>query len=161
MTTENYDSTADTNQHIEMVRFYMSNFLDDLGIRAVNHDASKLVPPEKESYDVFTPRLKGLTYGSEEYRACLREMKPAIQHHYENNSHHPEHYPNGVADFDLLDLVEMLCDWKAASTRHADGDILASIEHNVGRFNLDPQLASILRNTVQRMGWVAPLTPMR
>lgn len=60
---------------------------------------------------------------------------------------------NGVSDFDLLDLVEMLCDWKAASLRHADGNILDSITHNIERFNLDPQIASILRNTVIRMGW--------
>lgn len=153
MTTEPYDSTADTLEHIENVATFLGKFAGELAKRAIEHDASKLVSPEKEAYDVLTPRLKGLTYGSEEYRDSLRKMKPAIQHHYANNSHHPEHYENGVAGFDLLDLVEMLCDWKAASLRHADGDILASIEHNVGRFNLDPQLASILKNTVLRMGW--------
>lgn len=152
-TPEPYDSKWDTIQHIETVRDYLTRFRDGLFVRGHNHDLSKLVAPEKDAFDVLTPRLKGLTYGSDEYRACLREMKPALQHHYENNSHHPEHYPDGVAGFDLLDLVEMLCDWKAASLRHADGDILASIEHNVGRFGLDPQLASILRHTVERMGW--------
>lgn len=157
MTTEPYDSKQDTVQHIDTVRFYIGTFTEDLERRALNHDLSKLAPPEKEAYDVLTPRLSGLTYGSDEYRACLREMKPAIQHHYDHNSHHPEHWPNGVADFDLLDLVEMLCDWKAASLRHADGNILDSIQHNISRFSLDPQLASILRNTVIRMGW----TPAR
>lgn len=153
MGEETYDSTQDTLQHIDTVRFYLSNVIQDLKSRAMYHDLSKLQPPEKEAYDILTPRLKGLTYGSEEYRACLREMKPAIQHHYEHNSHHPEHYPDGVAGFDLLDLVEMLCDWKAASLRHADGNILDSITHNIERFKLDPQIASILRNTVIRMGW--------
>ena len=151
---EPYDSTQDTEQHIAIVRRYLSIFMEQLRVRGLDHDMSKLLPPEKDAFDILTPRLKGLTYGSDEYRACLREMKPALAHHYENNSHHPEHYAGGVADFDLLDLVEMLCDWKAASLRHADGDILASIEHNVGRFGLDPQLASILRHTVERMGWV-------
>ena len=151
--TESYDSTQDTRKHIETVRALLDEVRNDPRQRGYLHDASKLQSPEKEAYDLLTPRLAGLTYGSEEYRASLREMKPAIQHHYEHNSHHPEHYPDGVAGFDLLDLVEMLCDWKAASLRHADGGILASIEHNVGRFNLDPQLASILRNTVIRMGW--------
>jgi hypothetical protein len=159
MSNEPYDSTDDTHQHIAMVRLYMDRFSRGLHARADNHDASKLVSPEKEAYDVLTPRLKGLTYGSDEYRASLREMKPAIQHHYAHNTHHPEHYAGGVADFDLLDLVEMLCDWKAASLRHADGDILASIEHNVTRFGLDPQLASILRNSIVRMGWEATQEP--
>lgn len=159
MSDEPYDSTNDTLQHIATVRYFMELVTQFLHDRADKHDASKLEAPEKEAYDVLTPRLRGLTYGSDEYRACLREMKPAIQHHYENNTHHPEHYPNGVTGFDLLDLVEMLCDWKAASLRHADGDILASIEHNVTRFGLEPQVASILRNTVVRMGWAAPATP--
>ena len=151
--TEPYDSTVDTLKHIDTVRHFLRGVIEDLQYRAEHHDASKLESPEKEAYDLLTPRLAGLTYGSDEYRASLREMKPAIDHHYAHNSHHPEHWPNGVADFDLLDLVEMLCDWKAASLRHADGNILASIEHNVGRFALDPQIASILRNTVTRMGW--------
>lgn len=151
--TNTYDSTTDTLNHIETVRLYLGTVRLLLYDRAVKHDASKLMPPEKEAYDIITPRLAGLTYGSEEYRASLREMKPAIQHHYAANSHHPEHYPNGVADFDLLDLVEMLCDWKAASLRHTDGDILKSIEINIERFKLDPQIASILRNTVTRLGW--------
>lgn len=148
-----YDSRPDTILHIEKVREYLTLFMDGLLVRRNNHDLSKLASPEKEAYDLLTPRLAGLTYGSDEYRASLREMKPAIQHHYENNSHHPEHYPDGVSGFDLLDLVEMLCDWKAASMRHADGDILKSIEHNIGRFELEPQLASILKNTITRMGW--------
>ena len=32
-----------------------------------------------------------LTYGSDEYKACLTEMKPALDHHYAANRHHPEH----------------------------------------------------------------------
>lgn len=63
-TTETYDSTQDTLQHIDTVRFYLSNFLDDLKLRAVNHDASKLATPEKEAFDALTPRLRGLTYGA-------------------------------------------------------------------------------------------------
>lgn len=153
MSTEPYDSRVDTRKHIGVVQLLLGQFIHDLKLRAASHDASKLVSPEKDAFDVLTPRLAGLTYGSDEYRASLREMKPAIKHHYEHNSHHPEHYPDGVAGFDLLDLVEMLADWKAASLRHADGDILASIEHNAERFKLDPQLVSILRHTVKRLGW--------
>jgi hypothetical protein len=58
-----------------------------------------------------------------------------------------------VDGMSLLDVVEMLMDWKAASERHADGDIWTSIDHNEQRFNLSPQLASILRNTAKEMGW--------
>lgn len=144
-----YDSTEDTKKHIGHVRAYLGRIANELDKRATAHDASKLASPEKEAYDQFTLRLKGLTYGSEEYRATLREMKPAIAHHYAHNSHHPEHYPNGIAGMDLLDLVEMACDWKAASLRHADGDFRASLNINRERFGISDQLFSILENSVR------------
>ena len=91
-----------------------------------------------------------MTYGSDEYRQCLRDIKPAIEHHNAHNSHHPEYYPNGIDGMDLLDLLELVCDWKAASERHDDGDVLKSIEINEKRFKMSPQLAGILRNTIKR-----------
>jgi hypothetical protein len=43
----------------------------------------------------------------------------------------------------------MICDWKAATLRHNDGDILHSINLNEIRFNMPPELTQILRNTVE------------
>jgi hypothetical protein len=48
----------------------------------------------------------------------------------------------------LLDILEMFCDWKAASERHADGDIIESIKKNQKRFNMSDELTQILLNTV-------------
>jgi hypothetical protein len=56
---------------------------------------------------------------------------------------------------DLFDLLEMLIDWKAASERMANGgDISKSIELNRERFNISPQVESILRNTAISAGWI-------
>ena len=148
-----YDSTNDTMEHIRTVQRYMGFFSDMLDGRAMGHDSSKLEEPEKSTYDEFTPKLRGLTYGSDEYKACLVAMGPALQNHYSANSHHPEHYTDGINGMSLLDLVEMLSDWKAASLRHADGNILASLEINHARFKLSDQLYHILKNTVEQMGW--------
>jgi len=49
----------------------------------------------------------------------------------------------------LIDIVEMFCDWKAASERQLDGNLLKSIEKNADRFNMDPQLKQILINTAR------------
>lgn len=143
-----YDSAADTPEHITQVRKRLHKVIAGLHDRADMHDLSKLSSPEKEAYDELTPRLVGLTYGSDEYRATLREMKPAIKHHYEANTHHPEHYPDGIAGMDLLDLVEMLCDWAAASLRHKDGDFAKSLQINKERFGISDQLLAILANSV-------------
>jgi len=53
----------------------------------------------------------------------------------------------------LLDLVEMVADWKAASERTKQGSIAQSLAHNIKRFGIDEQLASILENTVRELGW--------
>ena len=46
--------------------------------------------------------------------------------------------------------VEMLADWAAASKRNKNGNIHKSIAINTPRFNISPQLAKILTNTVNR-----------
>lgn len=146
--TEKYDSTRDTLEHIVVVQGYLRRCRLDLLIRAEEHDQSKLRSPEKEVFDEFTPKLRDCTYGSEEYRGFLAAMKPALEHHYAHNRHHPEYHPNGIRDMSLLDILEMLCDWLAATKRHADGDIRKSIEINQKRFGYSDELKQILLNTL-------------
>lgn len=145
-----YDSRADTLDHIKRVSELLGQGAIELIRRGNIHDTSKLNSPEKELFDKYTPILKELTYGSDEYKQSLTELKVALDHHYENNSHHPEHYKEGVNDFDLFDLFEMLMDWKAATERHDNGDIMKSIDINQERFEISPQLSQIFRNTVER-----------
>lgn len=152
--SEAYDSRPDTLAHIAQVRSNLSVVIAGLFDRSRDHDLSKLEEPEKSVFDEMTPKLKGSTYGSDEYKAFLASMKPALDHHYAHNSHHPEHYPNGIAGMCLLDLIEMLADWKAATMRHADGSLSKSIEINQKRFGYSDEMKSILTNTAQRMGWL-------
>ncbi len=147
------DSRHDTIDHITKVRARLVEFQVLLDTRAALHDRSKLEEPEKSGYDRLTVALKDIVYGTDEYRAALAEAKPVIDHHYAYNSHHPEHYPNGIAGMSLLDIVEMLCDWKAASERTKQGSIAQSLVHNKQRFGIDDQLAAILENTVKELGW--------
>lgn len=158
------DSRVSTYQHIQAVQGLMLLAITDLLRRQMIHDQSKLVSPEVEVFDEFTPKLAASTYGSDEYKGFLAAMKPALDHHYAANSHHPEHYAfaieasgpdpavvaNGhaIRGMSLLDLIEMLCDWKAASARHADGDIRKSIEINQKRFGYSDELKQILLNTL-------------
>lgn len=148
-----YDSKPDTLLHIKRVAQLLTEAACELIKRANVHDNSKLESPEKEFFDEFTPKLKDSTYGSDEYKEFLTQLKVGLDHHYANNSHHPEHYENGVDGFDLFDLLEMTMDWKAAGERHADGNIYRSIEINKERFNLSDQTVSIMTNTAKRLGW--------
>ena len=148
-----YDSTQDTLDHIGKVQARIHECTNNLIVRAERHDKSKLVEPEKSGFDVMTLKLRDLVYGSDEYRAALEEGKPTIDHHYQVNTHHPEHYENGIAGMSLLDIIEMLSDWKGASERTKQGSIAASLVHNKTRFGIDDQLAAILENTVRELGW--------
>lgn len=146
-----YDSKKDTKEHISAVQTVIKIFTTMMEKRGENHDKSKLEEPEKSYFDKYTPKLKELTYGSDEYKKCLDELNVALQHHYENNRHHPEFHKNGIYDMSLIDIVEMFCDWISATMRHEDGDIIKSIEINKDRFGYDDLLESIFKNTVSEL----------
>jgi hypothetical protein len=149
----NYDSKADTLQHIKRVNELLGEAAITLIRRGNVHDNSKLEEPEKAEFDRLTPLLKNMVYGSEEYKKSLNELDSALQHHYSNNTHHPQHYENGVNGFDLFDLMEMFFDWKAATERTKDGDIYRSIEQNKTRFGVSDQICNIFKNTAKRLNW--------
>lgn len=142
---------AETERHRHVVAGYLMRFAKELLDRADSHDDSKLDSPELEGYAALTPLLKDLTYGSPEYKENLEKLRPCIEHHYANNRHHPQHWPNGVNDMTLVDLFEMLADWKAATERNKNGNIRKSIELNAERFELSPQLKAIFENTVREI----------
>lgn len=148
-----YDSTGDTLEHIRKVQARLQECINNLTVRAAHHDESKLQAPEKEGYDQITEQLRDLVYGSDEYKAALKANEPTIAHHYAANSHHPEHYENGIAGMSLLDIIEMVADWKAASERTKQGSIEQSLPVNRKRWAIDDQLFSILENTVKELGW--------
>lgn len=139
----------DTQDHINKVNQNIKNFLHVMLVRGRKHDASKLEEHELPIFEEYTPKLATTTYMSDDYKKYLKEMKPALDHHYGVNSHHPEFYANGISDMSLFDITEMLMDWKAAVERHNDGDIFKSLEMNIKRFNISPDLSKILYRTIK------------
>ena len=141
---------SETLKHVNEVRQNIWTLIKELDHRAQIHDASKFEEPERSIFAENTSKLAKTEYGGEEYKKLLEEVKPAIEHHYSKNTHHPEHWPNGINDMDLMDLVEMLADWAAATKRNKNGNIHKSIEINTERFGISEQLAKIFTNTVNR-----------
>ena len=135
--------------HRQKVRKYIRFFTDRLTTRGERHDLSKLEEPELSLFAQYTDALKDLTYGSQEYYKNLQALRPALEHHYAANRHHPEHWKNGISEMTLVDIIQMICDWKASSERQKDGNLLLSIEKNAERFNIDDQLKQILINTAK------------
>lgn len=162
-----YDSTTDTLDHIETVRKLLLKPIGSLVRRGMKHDRSKLEAEEKPTFDRVTPRLKESVYGSEDYKGHLKSMGPALKHHYAVNDHHPEHFegdnarnrpdytlgmnlPSPVQHMNMMQLLEMLCDWMAAGRRHdPPTDIHHSIEVNRKRWSIPDDLALLLHITAE------------
>lgn len=137
-----------TLDHVRLVAEYLSRAQRDLSERAIRHDASKFIEPEFSAYARNQPRFDNAEYGSPEYIAAARAIKPAIKHHYQMNSHHPEHYSDGILGMSLFDVVEMLCDWMAACQR-SKGEVHLRLDMLVERFGISEQLLAVIWNTVR------------
>lgn len=148
LTLDQKATNFETLSHINRVRHHMNTVIHKLINRGEEHDQTKLSHPEVSLFTEFTPKLAGSTYDSPEYKEFLAALKPALDHHYAKNRHHPEHFKNGVEDMTLIDIIEMFCDWKAATERHNDGNLKKSLEINANRFNMCPQLVKIFENSI-------------
>lgn len=136
-------------RHISRVGDYVREFADELKIRGQKHDMSKL---DKDEFELLKelPDDYIYDYGSEEYKNMLEKIRPVTSIHNKKNSHHPEHYSNGIDDMDLYDVCEMFFDWKAAADKQKNGNILESLKVGKERFNMSDQLYNILKNTAER-----------
>lgn len=123
----------------------------DLAWRALIHDLSKYRWDEAKAFASTSDRLRHTKYGTDEYRALLRVIKPAIDAHYRRNRHHPEHWPNGFRDMNEADVIEMVADWGAAIRRGKEGDLDKSIVQNGERFGYERETEKFLRSTAHRM----------
>lgn len=124
-----------------------------LAKRALLHDLSKYRWDEAGGFARTIDQLRTTTYGTDEYRALLRQIKPSISLHYQRNRHHPEWHKDGYAGMTRVDRIEMVADWGAAVRRHADGDLEESIAvKNAERFGYGEQDILFLRSTARRMG---------
>ena len=141
---------ADTRRHIEQVAMFLGWVITALRYRSVEHDESKFSDVERNAYAVVIPQLAGMKYGTPEHKAVLAQMKPAIAHHQAANRHHPEYHRNGVKGMDIIDLVEMAADWKAASLREGSGTTFEEgVKISAKRFGLSEDLTSVILNTAK------------
>lgn len=148
---------ADTRKHQQWVAERMIAVAKKLLDRAVIHDASKFSDIEKNAYiePVWELNTREVPYGSEEYKALTKQMGAGWEHHKANNSHHPENVEITLPEFahdpfsgmDLLDLIEMLCDWCAAARRRGNSPWLP-LDNFEKEKGLSHQLRCILQNTL-------------
>lgn len=148
---------ADTRKHQQLVAESMMACVKRLIDKAISHDNSKFSEKEKPFYmdPVWVLNNENIEYGSERYKETYRKMGPGWDHHSHNNDHHPEFFENfavqtlndPIRAMDLFALLEMLCDWIAASKRKGNSSAFA-LEAMKKKYQVDEQLEAILRNTL-------------
>lgn len=132
--------------HKKLVGHYLNQALYKLIRRAIEHDMSKFGPEEFWPYAYQLPRFREVEYGTPDYQECIKAIRPAIDHHFQQNRHHPEHFPEGIGGMNLLDVLEMVCDWMAASQRGGGGPLRLDLQQK--RFGIDDQLQGLIERTV-------------
>lgn len=55
----------------------------------------------------------------------------------------------------IVQIIEMLCDWKAATLRHTNGDLAKSIKQNAERFGYGAEIEGLLLRTADSFGWLS------
>ena len=140
----------DLLDHKRRVAEYMQIIANELFQRAAVHDNSKFSEEEFELYDALFPELQKYAFGSDELKAVYAKLGPALEHHFKVNRHHPEYFENGINGMNLIDVIEMVCDWLAASHRSKTG-IAKGLEINKTKFGIDEQLSEIIAHTIAEL----------
>lgn len=140
-----YDCTQDVLDHQRLVEAILKGWAEQILFRGMSHDISKLSGLEKTAFDQWMPEMSKHSFASDGYKATLALMGPGLQRHYENNRHHPEHFPEGINGMTLIDLIEMMADWLAVAQKKG---VRLNLEHGASRFHIDSQLKEILENTL-------------
>ena len=145
---------TDTIMHISEVQENLAEIRVDLEKRGIAHDRSKFTPEEFDSFVKTRPKFKKANYGSKEYQECVNQIKPAIDHHYNNNRHHTGFHEKGFQDMNLLDILEMLADWKAASRRSPDLTFEDSLPKAFKKYNIPENMQKHIIATLKYLKWI-------
>jgi hypothetical protein len=139
------------NKHIASVQLRIEKLSLELEKRIMLHDSSKLEEPEHSMWLEMDKEKDKPAYGTSEYFERKERFAKVFEQHYNNekNTHHPEHFLNGVDDMNIIDVVEMLCDWVSYKKVISYTEASKIIDENSERFGISDQLASILKNTLR------------
>lgn len=138
-------------KHKNSVKNRLKILIEQLRERAEKHDDSKLKEPEV-SLLIQMDREPNYEYGTPEYFDKMERYKGFFEHHYKNNTHHPDHFDSdiakGIEGMDLVDLCEYLVDIISYNENLKVATAIDTLNKQKERFGLDEQLTQILKNTL-------------
>jgi hypothetical protein len=129
------------SRHRDFVRLALLHVGQDIERRSLTHDASKMLDDEFAGFARINAVARVNKFGSEEYKASMKQERATIDLHFSRNSHHPERpkllgeaaeekrglpddatywAANTAARMTFLDVIEMVCDWWGARKGYGD-----------------------------------------
>lgn len=129
------------SRHRDYVRLALLAVIHDIERRSLVHDASKMLDDEFSGFARINAIARVNKFGSEEYKASMRQERATIDLHFSRNSHHPERPQllgqvaeaerglpddatywgaHSAARMTFLDVIEMVCDWWGARKGYGD-----------------------------------------
>lgn len=145
---------TDILAHISEVAENLEDISHSLIKRAWAHDRSKLEPIEFDAFVQTRPKFKKANYGTKEYQECVDAIKPSIDHHYSKNRHHTAYFEDGFQGMNLIDILEMLADWKAANRRSPDLTFEDSLPKCYEKYGIPKNMQRHIENTLKYLGWI-------
>jgi len=106
-------------RHQKMVSFLLRELAREFERRADLHDMSKLQLDELEGFVEINRIARQYKFGSKEYKETIGSH-PCVKLHYSRNTHHPEYHQGGVRSMGLIDFMEMVIDWTAATKTYGN-----------------------------------------
>ena len=125
---------ARVTRHIMTVQSRMRAIARRILNRADSHDLSKFAPDELGGMIEIDAIAEESGLNSPQYMEAIKG--PAIGLHRSRHSHHPEFHSDGIKDMSLLDLIEMVCDWKAANQVRGHPEGRQSVNMMIRRLEL-------------------------
>lgn len=135
--------------HKESIAKYLAKFCAEISFRSSIHDDSKFRKDEFEVYSDNVEEFNKYSWDSPEERRLREKLTPAGVIHRKRNRHHPEYFENGIDGMNLIDLLEMLCDWRSAAERGPGDSIRKNLPTLQEKYNISPQLLKLLENTLK------------
>ncbi len=129
------------SRHRDFVRLALLAVIQDIERRSLTHDASKMLDDEFAGFARINAIARVNKFGTEEYKASMKQERATIDLHFSRNSHHPERpkllgqaaeTDRGLPDdftywqardgarMTFLDVIEMVCDWWGARKGYSD-----------------------------------------
>lgn len=140
--------------HKLSVKTGMQRVIDELANRGEHHDDDKLEGDVLQSFYDISGKFEHAKFGSVEYEIVLEKLKPTLDKHYATNDHHPQHNKNGISGMNFMSMLEMIVDWKSASSAYGDTPFEESMQINKKRFGIDEQLYEVMVNTAKSLGYL-------